>query len=79
LKLDTPFNTYLHIGLPPSPVANPGLRSLRAAMQPAKTDYLYFVAAGANPQGGSLFSRSIEEHAHNVADYRHAVKKAGNR
>jgi len=79
LKLDTPYNTYLHIGLPPGPVANPGLRSLRAAMQPAKTDYLYFVAAGANPQGGSLFSSSIEEHARNVADYRHAVKKAGSR
>jgi UPF0755 protein len=79
LKLDTPFNTYLHIGLPPSPVANPGLRSLRAAVQPAKTDYLYFVAAGANPQGGSVFSSSIEEHARNVAGYRNAVKKAGSR
>ncbi len=79
LKLDTPYNTYLHIGLPPGPVANPGLRSLRAAMEPAKTDYLYFVAAGTNPQGGSLFSSTIEEHARNVAGYRHAVKKAGGR
>ncbi len=77
LKLDTPYNTYLHTGLPPGPVANPGLRSLRAAMQPAQTDYLYFVAAGANPQGGSLFSATLEEHARNVADYRNAVKKAG--
>jgi UPF0755 protein len=77
LKLDTPYNTYLHGGLPPGPVANPGLRSLRAAMEPAKTDYLYFVAAGANPQGRSLFSSTIEEHAHDVAGYRHAVKKAG--
>jgi UPF0755 protein len=77
LKLDTPYNTYLHTGLPPGPVANPGLRSLRAAMEPAKSDYLYFVAAGANPQGGSLFSSTVEEHAHNVAGYRHAVKKAG--
>jgi hypothetical protein len=67
LKLNTPYNTYLHTGLPPGPVANPGLRSLRAAMTPAKTDYLYFVAAGANPQGGSLFSSTIEEHARNVA------------
>ena len=77
LKLNTPYNTYLHAGLPPGPVANPGLRSLRAAMAPAKTDYLYFVAAEADPQGGSLFSSTIEEHAHNVAGYRHAVKKAG--
>jgi UPF0755 protein len=79
LKFNTPYNTYLHAGLPPGPVANPGLRSLRAAMEPAHTDYLYFVAAGANPQGGSLFSKTVEEHARNVAGYRHAVKKAGGR
>jgi len=79
LKLNTPYNTYLHTGLPPGPVANPGLRSLKAAMAPAKSDYLYFVAAGANPQGRSLFSSTIEEHERNVADYRHAVKKAGGR
>ncbi|MGP8225642.1 MAG: endolytic transglycosylase MltG [Terracidiphilus sp.] len=79
LKLDTPYNTYLHTGLPPGPVANPGLRSLRAAMEPANTTYLYFVAAGANPQGRSLFASTIEEHQRNVADYRHAVKKAGGR
>ena len=60
-------------------MANPGLRSLRAAMEPAQSDYLYFVAAGANPQGHSLFSKTIEEHNHNVAGYRHAVKKAGAR
>jgi UPF0755 protein len=77
LKFNTPYNTYLHAGLPPGPVANPGLRSLKAAMEPAKTDYLYFVAAGANPQGGSLFSSTVEEHARNVAGYRQAVKKAG--
>jgi UPF0755 protein len=77
LKLDTPYNTYLHAGLPPGPVANPGLKSLRAAMEPAKTDYLYFVAAGANPQGRSLFSSTLEEQSRNVAGYRHAVKKAG--
>jgi len=77
LTLDTPYNTYLHTGLPPGPVANPGLRSLRAAMEPAKTKYLYFVAAGADPQGGSLFASTAEEHARNVAGYRNAVKKAG--
>ena len=77
LKFDTPYNTYLHTGLPPGPVANPGMRSLRAAMTPAQTDYLYFVAAGADPQGGSRFSSTLEEHARDVAGYRHAVKKAG--
>jgi UPF0755 protein len=79
LSHDTPYNTYLHAGLPPGPVANPGIRSLRAAMEPAKTDYLYFVAAGANPQGRSVFARTLDEQQHNVAGYRQAVKKAGGR
>ena len=79
LSRNTPYNTYLHTGLPPGPVANPGLRSLRAAMEPAKTDYLYFVAAGANAQGRSVFSSTLDEHNRNVAGYRHAVKKAGGR
>ena len=77
LDRDTPYNTYLHNGLPPGPVANPGVRSLRAAMQPAQTDYLYFVAAGADAQGHSLFSSSLDEHNRNVTGYRHALKKAG--
>jgi UPF0755 protein len=79
LKLDTPYNTYLHAGLPPGPVANPGVKSLRAAMEPAHTNYLYFVAAGANAQGESHFAATLDEHNRNVADYRHAVKKAGTR
>jgi UPF0755 protein len=79
LARNTPYNTYLHTGLPPGPVANPGIRSLRAAMNPAQTNYLYFVAAGANAQGRSLFSSTLDEHNKNVAGYRHAMKKAGGR
>jgi UPF0755 protein len=79
LKRDTPYNTYLHAGLPPGPVANPGLPSLRAAMNPAQSNYLYFVAAGANPQGKSMFSATLEEHARDVSGYRKAMKKAGQR
>ena len=79
LSRNSPWNTYLHPGLPPGPVANPGAKSLRAAMDPAHTDYLYFVAAGADPQGHSLFSRTLDEQNRNVADYRHAVKQAGGR
>lgn len=79
LKRDTPYNTYLHPGLPPGPIANPGLRSLQAAMKPAETKYLYFVAAGANPQGKSLFASTLEEHSRNVSGYRRAMKKAGGR
>jgi UPF0755 protein len=79
LSRDTPYNTYLHSGLPPGPIANPGLPSLKAAMNPPQTNYLYFVAAGANPQGKSLFSTSLEEHTKNVSGYRRAMKKAGQR
>lgn len=79
LTFDTAYNTYLHSGLPPGPVANPGARSLRAAMNPAKTNYLYFVAAGVNPQGRSLFASTLEQHHRDVAGYRKAVKRAGGR
>jgi UPF0755 protein len=75
LAYDTPYNTYHHAGLPPGPIANPGAASLRAAMQPAATDYLYFVAAGDNPQGHSLFSTTLEEHNRNVAVYRKAIQQ----
>lgn len=79
LKRDTPYNTYLHPGLPPGPIANPGIPSLRAAMEPAATSYLYFVAANDNPQGKSIFASTLEEHNRNVASYRKALKKAGSR
>jgi UPF0755 protein len=77
LSRDTAYNTYLHPGLPPGPVANPGIPSLRAAMHPADTAYLYFVAAGSNAQGHSLFADTLDEHNRNVAGYRRAMKKAG--
>jgi UPF0755 protein len=79
LRRDTPYNTYVHNGLPPGPVANPGIKSLRAAMAPEQTDYLYFVAAGDNPQGKSQFATTLEEHNRNVAGYRQAMKKGGGR
>ncbi|MGP8253467.1 MAG: endolytic transglycosylase MltG [Terracidiphilus sp.] len=77
LKRDTAYNTYIHAGLPPGPIANPGIPSLRAAMNPATTNYLYFVAAGANAQGHSVFAATLDEHNREVANYRRAVKKAG--
>jgi len=79
LESKTVYNTYLHEGLPPGPVANPGVRSLRAAMEPAQTNYFYFVAAGTNAQGESLFSTTLDEHDKQVAEYRRALKKAGER
>lgn len=77
LKRDSAYNTYLHPGLPPGPVANPGIPSLRAALHPARTDYLYFVAANNNAQGHSLFASTLDAHNRNVADYRRALKRAG--
>ena len=61
------YNTYKHTGLPPGPICNPGVASLRAAMEPAKTDYLYFVSDAA---GHSRFAASLKEHAENVQAYR---------
>jgi len=70
------YNTYKHAGLPPGPIANPGLASLKAGLEPAVTDYLYFVAK-ADGSGGHQFSKSIEEHNRAVEQYRHNLKKAG--
>jgi UPF0755 protein len=77
LQADSSYNTYRHEGLPPGPICNPGLKSLEAAMHPAVTDYLYFVAASADPSGKSRFSATIEEHAKDVQAYRRAVRQAG--
>jgi len=67
LRFDSPYNTYVHTGLPPGPIGNPGEASLRAALQPAQTDYLYFVA---NTQGGHFFSSNLAAHNQNVVKYR---------
>jgi UPF0755 protein len=79
LKSKNAYNTYLNVGLPPGPIANPGIHSLRAAMDPARTNYLYFVAASANAQGRSMFESTLDEHNRDVALYRRAMKKAGMR
>jgi peptidoglycan lytic transglycosylase G len=66
LHFDSPYNTYEHRGLPPGPIGNPGEASLRAALEPAQTGYLYFVA---NTEGGHFFSDTLEEHNKNVVRY----------
>jgi UPF0755 protein len=74
--LDNPssYNTYQHAGLPPGPIANPGLNSIRAALAPPITDYLYFVAK-ADGSGGHNFSDSLKQHEANVAMYQHNLKR----
>ena len=71
LKSDSAYNTYAHTGLPPGPICNPGVAALRAALHPAKTDYLYFVA---NAAGATRFAATLEEHNANVAAYRAAAR-----
>ena len=61
-----PYNTYAHAGLPPGPICNPGLPSLRAAVQPAVTDYLYFVSKG---DGTHHFSSTAQQHLEAVRQY----------
>ncbi len=67
LKIVSPYNTYVHVGLPPGPICNPGLASLQAVAAPAVTDYYFFVAVG---DGSHVFSRTFEEHNANVRRYR---------
>jgi UPF0755 protein len=73
LQSSSPYNTYKFAGLPPGPIANPGAASLRAAMQPAQTDFLFFVAAG-DGTGRHRFSTDFEHHERNVLAYRKAMK-----
>jgi UPF0755 protein len=73
LQSDSPYNTYKFAGLPPGPIANPGAASLEAAMKPASTNYLFFVAAG-DGTGRHHFSANFEQHERNVIAYRKAVK-----
>ena len=79
LNSDSPYNTYKRTGLPPGPICNPGVASLSAAMNPARTNYLYFVAASADPSGHSRFAATLEEHQKNVQAYRRAEHQAGSR
>lgn len=71
LQTDTPYNTYTRSGLPPTPVAMPGLASIQAALHPAANDMLYFVARG---DGSSHFSRTLDEHNKAVGKYQKGSK-----
>ena len=75
LKIDSPYNTYTHNGLPPAPIANVGVAAIRAVLRPADTNYLYFVADGA---GGHIFSKTYDEHMKHHADWR-VIKNSRNK
>jgi len=71
LKVDSPYNTYRRRGLPPGPICNPGMESLKAALNPERHEYLYYVA---KPDGSHLFARTFAEHQHNIR----LVRQQGN-
>jgi UPF0755 protein len=71
MQFKSPYNTYRNAGLPPGPIGNPGKSALEAAMQPAQSDYFFFVADAA---GHHRFARTIEEHNKNVDAYRRAMR-----
>ena len=66
LKIKSPYNTYLNSGLPPGPICNPGLSSIKAALSPAQTDYLYYLS---DKSGTIHFAKTLQEHNSNVAKY----------
>jgi cell division protein YceG involved in septum cleavage len=78
LQIDSPYNTRTHTGLPPTPISNPGVASIRAAANPARAPYLYYVAA-ADGCGEQVFSTTLAAFEANAAAYRAAVAKNGGR
>lgn len=73
LEAPTPYNTYVNVGLPPGPIANPGRASIEAVLNPPETRDIYFVADG---KGGHVFAATLAEHNRNVAAYRAMMREA---
>ncbi len=72
IRNNSPFNTYHVFGLPPAPICNPGLASIKAVLNPIKTDLIFFVASG---RGDHVFSSTLQEHNANVANYRNLMQE----
>ena len=67
LKIKSPYNSYINKGLPPTPISNPGVKSIEAVLNPANSDYLYFVAT---IDGKNNYSKTYEEHLKHVENYK---------
>ena len=66
LAIQSLYNTYVSVGLPPGPIANPSLGAIQAVLRPAETHFFYFVARG---DGSHVFAETLEEHNSNVAKF----------
>lgn len=73
LFIDSPYNTYLHTGLPPGPICNPGAASIRAVLNPSEHSYLYFVATG---NGGHYFAPDFAAHSENIRKYKASLRQS---
>lgn len=69
LRVDSPYNTYLHKGLPPGPIANPGIESIKAVLDPVPSDVLYYVRNDVKNDGSHVFSRTFREHQAAIRKY----------
>jgi UPF0755 protein len=77
LKYDSPYNTYKYLGLPPTPINNPGPKSIRAALNPEKHNYLYMVTIGDGTKRHN-FAETYSEHLKYVAEFRRRRNAASN-
>ena len=66
LKINSPFNTYIHPGLPPTPISNPGISALQAAANPSSTEYLYYIS---DKNGRNHYAKTLDEHSDNIRKY----------
>jgi UPF0755 protein len=69
LKIDSPYNTYLYKGLPPGPIANPGIKSIKAVLAPENNDYLFYVRNDVKNDGSHVFTRTYQEHQDAIRQY----------
>ncbi len=67
LKIDSPYNTYLHYGLPPGPISNPGVSAIIAALEPKTSPYLYYISNQETKE--TIFAKTFEEHNYNIKKY----------
>lgn len=74
-QVDSPYNTYLHSGLPPGPICSPGLAAIKAVIYPAQSDYLFFVRNGVADDGSHVFAKTLEEHERNRQRYQRSVER----